>query len=180
MNKLRDEFENQIMSGNVEINKLWDWINKNFEPKKVTPNLVKPVIEYLNKATGKKFKTNGASSIKFIKARSKEGYTLDDFKKVIDIKSTAWLKTERAIYLRPETLFGTKMESYLNESFAPKLDPIEGLLSQLSVMFYQDGISPENRERVLSGEWPDQPWPRGDKAMAMVREIHKLKNNNGS
>ena len=41
---------------------------------------------------------------------------MEDFKKVIDIKVQEWGKNEKMNkYLRPETLFGTKFESYLNE-----------------------------------------------------------------
>ena len=46
-----------------------------------------------------------------------EKYTIEDFKKVIDIKVSKWLNNpEMADYLRPDTLFGTKFESYLNEN----------------------------------------------------------------
>ena len=53
---------------------------------------------------------------KVIKARFNEGFTLDDFKKVIDIKVKEWLDDKRMCqYLRPETLFGNKFEGYLNQ-----------------------------------------------------------------
>ena len=49
-------------------------------------------------------------------ARLKENYTLQQFKTVIDIKSLKWLNDPKMVdYLRPETLFGSKFESYLNE-----------------------------------------------------------------
>ena len=41
---------------------------------------------------------------------------LDDFKSVIDKKSKEWLGTNMERYLRPDTLFGTKFESYLNQN----------------------------------------------------------------
>lgn len=44
-----------------------------------------------------------------------EGFNVDDFKAVIDKKCADWLKTDMEKYLRPETLFGTKFEGYLNE-----------------------------------------------------------------
>ena len=52
----------------------------------------------------------------------KEGYVIEDFKKVIDSKSKEWLNTDFEKYLRPATLFGTKFENYLNE--ANKKEPI--------------------------------------------------------
>jgi hypothetical protein len=45
-----------------------------------------------------------------------EGFTVGDFKKVIDNKTAEWLDTKMEQYLRPETLFGTKFESYLNQN----------------------------------------------------------------
>jgi uncharacterized phage protein (TIGR02220 family) len=80
------------------------------------------IINYLNQKTGKKFKSNSEKTLRFISARLNDGYSLDDFKKVIDIKCSKWLNDSKMIeYLRPETLFGTKFESYLNES--PSINP---------------------------------------------------------
>lgn len=77
---------------------------------------VDEIVEHLNTKTGKSFKSNSVKTKKMIKARLTEGFTVDDFKKVIDIKSERWLKTsDMSQYLRPETLFGTKFEGYLNE-----------------------------------------------------------------
>jgi len=56
-----------------------------------------------------------------IKARLNDGYSLDDFKKVIDIKTLKWKSDPKmSDYLRPETLFGNKFESYLNEKIISK------------------------------------------------------------
>lgn len=74
------------------------------------------VISYLNEKTGSKFKWQSKDTQKHINARVTEGYTLDDFKKVIDIKCAEWLGDARMCkYLRPSTLFGTKFEAYLNQ-----------------------------------------------------------------
>ena len=51
-----------------------------------------------------------------INARLKEGYTKDDFIKVISVKATKWLGTKFEDFLTPNTLFGNKFESYLNEN----------------------------------------------------------------
>jgi uncharacterized phage protein (TIGR02220 family) len=77
------------------------------------------VISYLNEKTGKDFKPTNKESIKLITARQNEGYGLDDFKKVIDVKTAKWLgDPENDKYLRPDTLFTAKhFESYLNERF---------------------------------------------------------------
>ena len=76
--------------------------------------ICKEVISYLNLKAKKNFKVDTASHHKFIKARLKEGYTLEDFKKVVDIMSTKWIGTEYEQYLQPQTLFGNKMDNYLN------------------------------------------------------------------
>lgn len=57
-------------------------------------------------------------------ARLKEGFTVDEFKLVIDKKCSDWLNNrDMAQYLRPETLFGPKFESYLNAKVRPQTNP---------------------------------------------------------
>lgn len=76
----------------------------------------KEIIEYLNQKANKKFKHTSQKTQTLIKARFKEKFTLEDFKQVIDIKTAQWLADPKmSVYLRPETLFGTKFEGYLNE-----------------------------------------------------------------
>ena len=74
------------------------------------------VIEYLNQKTSKNFKSNSQKTQRLIHARLNEGFSIEDFKKVIDTKTNEW-KNDKTMskYLRPETLFGTKFEGYLNE-----------------------------------------------------------------
>ncbi|HEP1247817.1 TPA: conserved phage C-terminal domain-containing protein [Streptococcus pyogenes] len=76
--------------------------------------ICKEVISYLNLKAKKNFKVDTASHHRFIKARLKEGYTLEDFKKVVDVMSARWIGTEYEQYLQPQTLFGNKMDNYLN------------------------------------------------------------------
>ncbi|MCT6888807.1 MAG: conserved phage C-terminal domain-containing protein [Lactobacillus sp.] len=78
--------------------------------------IYKDVINYLNEKLGAKYKPNSAINKRLIDARAKEGYSLDDFKQVIDNKCATWSNDPKmSKYLRPQTLFGTKFESYLNE-----------------------------------------------------------------
>ncbi|ARM68211.1 hypothetical protein [Staphylococcus phage IME1367_01] len=81
----------------------------------VSPIPYKEIIGYLNEKAGKQFKHNTGKSKRCIEARWNEDFRLDDFKKVIDIKTSEWLGTSQEKYLRPETLFGTKFEGYLNQ-----------------------------------------------------------------
>ena len=77
---------------------------------------IEEIVNYLNLKTGKNFSHKTKNTVSNIKARFSEGRTIDDFKKVIDIKSNKWLTDPKMRdYLRPDTLFGTKFESYLNE-----------------------------------------------------------------
>ena len=78
-------------------------------------SICKEVISYLNLKAKKNFKVDTASHQKYIKARLKEGYVLEDFKKVVDIMVAKWKGTEYEQYLQPQTLFGNKMDNYLNQ-----------------------------------------------------------------
>lgn len=78
------------------------------------------VVDYLNAICGTNYRKNSAKTQSFIKARLNEGYTVDDFKTVISKKAKEWKGTEMEKYLRPETLFGTKFESYLNAKIIKK------------------------------------------------------------
>jgi uncharacterized phage protein (TIGR02220 family) len=89
------------------------------KPKKVVEvenEIYEEIINYLNECTGKFYKVTSKIAISNINARLKDGYKLEDFKKVIYVKSTKWLGTKMDDYLTPNTLFGNKMESYLNET----------------------------------------------------------------
>lgn len=95
------------------------------------------VIDYLNEKTGKHYRSKAAATRKLIKARFADGYTLDDFRHVIDVKASQWLGTEQDKFLRPETLFRPgHFESYLNESPKPrsKLDEIDWSAYELESM----------------------------------------------
>ena len=78
-------------------------------------SICKEVISYLNLKAKKNFKVDTASHQKFIKARLKEGYVLEDFKKVVDVMVAKWKGTDYEQYLQPQTLFGNKMDNYLNQ-----------------------------------------------------------------
>ena len=74
------------------------------------------VIDYLNEKTGKTYKAVKTNN-QLINARYEEGYTLEDFKAVIDYKTSKWKGTEWEKYLRPSTLFSAKnFENYVNEA----------------------------------------------------------------
>lgn len=78
------------------------------------------IVEYLNLKAGTKYKSSSKKTQTCIHARLAEGYSVDDFRTVIDKKCADWMGTDYEQYLRPETLFGTKFESYLNARVAKK------------------------------------------------------------
>lgn len=86
------------------------------EKEKETINKeIMDIVSYLNQQTGKSFRPSSRATKDKIRARLNEGYTVADFKTVIDVKAAEWMGTEQEKYLRPETLFGTKFEGYLNQ-----------------------------------------------------------------
>jgi uncharacterized phage protein (TIGR02220 family) len=84
----------------------------------------KKIRDHLKEVTGKKFIYNKESNLKFIRARMREGFDLDDFKYVIDVKSHQWLDDpEMDKYLRVKTLFNaSNFEGYVNEKIFEKED----------------------------------------------------------
>jgi len=78
------------------------------------------IIEYLNLKTGKNFRSSTKITIRLIKARISEGFTVEDFKTVIDNMKYKWTGTKFQQYLVPTTLFGNKFETYLNQERKPE------------------------------------------------------------
>jgi uncharacterized phage protein (TIGR02220 family) len=85
------------------------------ETKENNINIIEQIITYLNEKAETNYKATTRKTQDLIKARINEKFTLEDFKTVIDKKVKSWMGTEWQKYLRPETLFGTKFEGYLNE-----------------------------------------------------------------
>jgi uncharacterized phage protein (TIGR02220 family) len=84
------------------------------------PAPIHDVIDLLNRSAGKKFSSNTKESRAHIQARWREGYSLDDFKAVIINQVAEWGPNPKMNrFLRPQTLFGPKFESYLNASSGP-------------------------------------------------------------
>lgn len=98
-----------------------EWLDENSIKdleKKKNKELWIPIV-YLNQVANKRYKFVDKTK-KFLLARFNEGYTLEDFKQVIDVKTEEWKDNPEFFkYLRPETLFGSKFDSYLNQK--PKI-----------------------------------------------------------
>lgn len=87
----------------------------NKEINKERKENIESVVRYLNLTLDTRYKATSQNIVKHINARFEEGYTLDDFFDVIEGKYEEWKGTEMEKYLRPDTLFGTKFDIYLNQ-----------------------------------------------------------------
>lgn len=111
--------------------------NSRAEPDSVAEK-IKTIVDYLNEKTDSHYKATTPKTKQLVQARLKEGFSVDDFKTVIDKKTATWLKDSKMNkYLRPLTLFGTKFEDYLNEKvkgqpdkndpyYTEKINPMTG------------------------------------------------------
>ncbi len=86
------------------------------EEKRIQENIYSRVVTHLNQKAGTQYRHTTPKTQVSIRARTKEGFTFDDFMVVIDAKVAEWKGTDMGKYLRPETLFGTKFEGYLNQA----------------------------------------------------------------
>lgn len=108
---VKSNVENRDKSKSIDNNK------KDIVGKKPTPPY-KAIIDYLNEKTNSHYRHTTKATQRIINGRFDDGFTLEDFKAVIDIKSSQWLGDKKmAAFLRPETLFAAShFESYLNET----------------------------------------------------------------
>lgn len=95
-------------------------IDKNKDIVVETPAVppYKEIVDYLNEKINAHYRHTSKATQRIINGRISDGFALDDFKKVIDIKAEQWLNNKKmSAYLRPETLFAAAhFESYLNEA----------------------------------------------------------------
>ena len=93
------------------------------------------IIEYLNIKTGSKFKPTTKPYIQAIRSRLKEGYTVDDFKTVIDKKCREWKGTKLEKYLTPKTLFApSHFDTYLNSNEIATMTDTERKVAELNAL----------------------------------------------
>lgn len=91
-------------------------ISKKDSEQSEDTEIYKRIIDYLNSRCGTRYTEKNKQTRKDIHARLEEKFTEEDFHTVIDKKCNEWIGTEMERYLRPQTLFGTKFESYLNQN----------------------------------------------------------------
>lgn len=115
---------NRAINKNVKDNNISNINNTNinniYSPAKAEQIPYEEIIDYLNLKIDAHYKSTTQKTKDSIKARFNEGFTLEDFKTVIDKMTMEWKDSNKMkVYLRPETLFGTKFESYLNRPMKP-------------------------------------------------------------
>lgn len=100
-----------------------EWQQANKSAGDMSTDDIKDIVEYLNNKIGAHYKPNGKKIKELIRARMNEGYTVEDFKTVIDKKFKSWGNDPKmSLYLRPSTLFSTRFAEYLNEYQAESPD----------------------------------------------------------
>ena len=93
------------------------------------------IIEYLNLKTGSKFKPTTKPYVQAIRSRLKEGYTVADFKTVIDKKCREWKGTKLEKYLTPKTLFApSHFDTYLNSNEMAAMTDTERKVAELNAL----------------------------------------------
>ena len=89
--------------------------------KEVREEQVTEVLTHLNSVTGSNYSTLRNDNRMNIRARLREGYTVEQCKTVIDKKARKWLGTQFADNLNPSTLFDKrKFDIYLQQPDANK------------------------------------------------------------
>ena len=105
---------------------------------------IKDIVSYLNLKSGKSFKSATPKTKTVIGARLKDGFSVEDAKRVIDTKVKEWTGGDMEKYIRPETLFGTKFEGYLNEApSGASMNPVIQKTLKTIEKLKREGSSPE-------------------------------------
>jgi len=114
------------------------------------------ILDHLNNKVGKSYKPTKVN-LGFITARLVEGHSMEDIKRVIDIKTEQWLNDEKMdMYLRPQTLFNrTKFSGYVNEKLKFKC------------------ISPMDQAQSSRGEFVDRVLKEIEEAIKMTPKVSK-------
>ena len=118
VNKVKQNSE-QSLPNNINNN-----INNKYIKEKELTNNIEEVINYFNKVCNTKFRSNSKATRQLIRKHLNEGFSIADFKTVVDSKFKEWGINPKPFtngmmsneYLRPTTLFGDKFETYLYEA----------------------------------------------------------------
>jgi len=99
-------------------------------------DFVSEIVDYLNEKANRRLRV-GYPIKKLVNARVSEGYNLDDFKHVIDVKCSQWLGTDFEKFLRPSTLFNaTRFTEYHSEKLKASKDVKSEEITNSQIGFY--------------------------------------------
>lgn len=99
-------------------------------------DFVSEIVDYLNEKANRRLRV-GRPIKKLVNARVSEGYNLEDFKHVIDVKCSQWLGTDFEKFLRPSTLFNaTRFTEYHSEKLKPSKDVKSEEITNSQIGFY--------------------------------------------
>lgn len=113
-------------SNRRKVNRTLSNINiKNYQNKEITNKrkekssakaepAISEIIDYLNKKAGTHYSPKTKAYQELINTKLAEGYTINDFKKVINNQAFSWQNTPAWKYMRPSTLFKDKFDEYLH------------------------------------------------------------------
>lgn len=113
--EVEEEIEKEVIKrkeNNIKEKKKFD--SKREQHKIRTENIITSAISFLNKTVGSDYKLTSEKTRSLLRARLRE-YRIDDIRAVIVKKHKEWKGTEFERFLRPETLFGNKFESYFQQ-----------------------------------------------------------------
>lgn len=142
----------------VEASKKTETSKSKFLKENQNKAIIEEVISYLNEKTGKHFTSKNKQTIKFINGRLSEGYTIEDFKKVIDNRCEKWLDDEKMNeYLRPSTLFRpSNFEAYYNDVLSMKEKAIsekeQEFIEKFSIGLTPPNLTPKQALKVFKEE----------------------------
>lgn len=113
--KLSQRKEHIVMMENDNMSQPIPETTQKINSENTTQKDIVEIINYLNSVCNTSYRISTKKTQMLIKSRLQEGFNINEFKEVIKTKAKEWLYTEQAKYLRPETLFGTKFEGYLQQ-----------------------------------------------------------------
>lgn len=124
------------------------------KPKDIDSPVIAEIVDYLNEKANTSYRSSSKNTKAHIRARLKEGFTVQDFKTVIDGRIKAWAKDQRMCeYIRPDTLFGSKFESYLNAEKVGNCtsqggDGLDEVFEEYGKIYDERAISIEELDRM--------------------------------
>lgn len=115
---MRNQRTSELKSTNDIINNTTMLPIKEKETQHNNLDKIKEIVAYLNEKANRSYRYHNTNTQKLITARLNEGFTVDDFKAVIDYKCKEWLNNkEMEQYLQPSTLFAlSHFENYLQNA----------------------------------------------------------------